>query len=89
MARNNGSGTVIQRSYVSSTTIGKDGKKQHEKYFSNNVAHKGNDGNIVFFFVFKKLLKEYFIKKIKRFPKSKKGIVIPEKELIGWAKREC
>lgn len=63
MARNNGSGTVIQRSYVSSTTIGKDGKKQQEKYFSNNVAHKGHDGNIVLFRL-KKFFTEYLKKKI-------------------------
>jgi len=42
-----GPGTVVQRSYVSSTVIGKDGKKHQEKYFANNVAHRGSDGNTV------------------------------------------
>jgi len=52
MGRVNGPSTMIQRSYVSSTVVGKDGKKQQEKYFSNNVAHKGIDGNTVVFFSF-------------------------------------
>ena len=44
-----GTGTVVQRSYVSSTVLDKNGKKHQEKYFSNNVAHRGNDGNTVKF----------------------------------------
>ena len=80
MGRMNGPGTVIQKSYVSSTVIGKDGKKQHEKYFSNNVAHKGTDGNTVNFIIL--LFFFVFNRNFDRFPKNKKDINIQVKGLI-------
>lgn len=33
-----GPGFCVQRSYVNSTKLDKDGRKYEEKYFSNNVA---------------------------------------------------
>lgn len=42
-----GQGTVIQKSYVSSTKMDNNGKKVQEKYYQNNVAHRGADGNTV------------------------------------------
>lgn len=47
MHRNTGQGTVVQRSYVSSTKLDSNGNKIEEKYYKNNVAHKGYDGNTI------------------------------------------
>lgn len=38
---------MVSSSYVQSSKIGPDGKRHVEKYVSNNVATKGNDGNVI------------------------------------------
>jgi hypothetical protein len=47
MMRGNDRGTVIQKSYVSSTRIDENGRRVEEKYFNNNIAQRGDDGNTV------------------------------------------
>ena len=89
MARMGGGvGTVVQRSYVSSTVMDKNGKKHQEKYFSNNVAHRGNDGKTVKFL---KTVKKAKINEIlkKRSLKDRRGIETPRKASTESAKRGC
>lgn len=53
MIKGNNRGTVIQKSYVSSTRIDENGRRVEEKYFNNNIAQRGEDGNTVKYYITK------------------------------------
>ena len=55
MMRGNDRGTVIQKSYVSSMRIDENGRRVEEKYFNNNIAQRGEDGNTVKYSSYKKI----------------------------------
>jgi len=43
--------SAVSQCYVSSSTMGQDGKMKTEKYFSKDASHKGKDGNTVCFYI--------------------------------------